>query len=94
MKFWHFLFGVPKPPRQWDYTVQGWGHSFTPSNGAGFGNRAISRGDEILLKMRSGRIGRYRIDSIRWCGDPPDMFFAKTTHVGYKEDSGESVARQ
>lgn len=43
-------------------------------------------GDEVQSKMRSGRIGRFKITKIDECGDPKDMFFADCEDVGYIGD--------
>lgn len=40
-------------------------------------------GDELQCKMVSGGIGRFEIISVRYCGDPSDMFFGVVKDVEY-----------
>jgi hypothetical protein len=42
-------------------------------------------GDEFQTKMKSGKIGRFKILSIRYCVDPSDMFFGTVEDIGYEE---------
>jgi hypothetical protein len=43
------------------------------------------RGDKILSKMKSGKIGIFRITNVEHCRDPNDMFFADVMFDGYEE---------
>lgn len=74
-----------------DYTKPAWGHDYTfqPIDGGlrgwliGWGT-GIEKGHYILLRNGSGS-SRYRIKSIRYDRDPPDMWaaeavFAPRTH--------------
>ena len=40
-------------------------------------------GDELRSKMDSGKIARFRIESVRQQTDPNDMFFATVSDIGY-----------
>jgi len=40
-------------------------------------------GDEIRIKMQSGKIGRFSITSVETYLDPKDMFFAQFKEIGY-----------
>lgn len=42
-------------------------------------------GDVFTSKMESGKIGVFEVVSVRWCGDPSNMYFAKVKDVGYWE---------
>jgi hypothetical protein len=43
-------------------------------------------GDEIVSKMSSGRHFRFRVTSMEWMRDPPDMFFVDLEDVGYEDE--------
>lgn len=67
-----------------DYRDRYWGHDYAILTvngmtihlaGWGFG---ISAGDYILLTHSKGE-ARYQIDTIRYDGDPPDMWYADAT---------------
>lgn len=42
-------------------------------------------GDIIRAEMRSGHIARFRVTTVKLMSDPPDMFFATVTDLGYEE---------
>lgn len=66
-----------------DYTVRGWGHDYTfdpVDNGQrgrmmGWGH-GIEPGDYLILPADPGTT-RYRVKSIRYFSDPPDMWSAE-----------------
>lgn len=37
--------------------------------------RGIEAGDYVIIGLSSGRTTRYKVDSIRYCSDPSDMWF-------------------
>ena len=43
------------------------------------------KGDVILVRMKSGKVGKYIFTQVKPCGNPRDMFFGKVTGVGYVE---------
>ena len=49
----------------------------------------LKPGDEIRSRMQSGKIARFRVTEVEYCGDPKDMFFATVEDVGYLEDAKE-----
>lgn len=53
-------------------TVSGWTHRHWGWND----------GDNVILRTRDGRAGTYRIDRVKHCGDPPDMYFVDATYIG------------
>lgn len=55
----------------------------TGFTGHGYG---LKRDDIFLVEMRSGKVGRWRITSLRYVADPPDMFWADAVLVGYVEE--------
>lgn len=46
---------------------------------------APRRGDVFTSKMKSGKIAVFEVVSVRWCGDPSNMYFADVKDVGYWE---------
>lgn len=42
--------------------------------------------DILEFDMESGKTGRFRITSIKYTYDPPDMFFAEISFIGYAEE--------
>jgi hypothetical protein len=52
----------------------------------GFLYRLPNEGDVIMSKMVSGKIGCFKISSIKYCNDPSDMFFATVSDWGYLSD--------
>lgn len=50
----------------------------------------VETGDEILCEMRSGKVGKFKVTEVEPCGDPPDMWFAKSEFSGYVEKPSES----
>lgn len=43
-------------------------------------------GDYLQVRMESGRVGVFKIENVKSCGDPHDMFFADVIEVGYKDE--------
>ncbi len=41
--------------------------------------------DEFHSPMSSGKVGVFTVVSVDYCGDPPDMFFAKVRFTGYAD---------
>lgn len=41
-------------------------------------------GDDLLVNLRDGRIGRCRIIQIEFMRDPRDQFFGTVTDIGYE----------
>ena len=81
--------GAPQRERIHDFTWRTWGHdySFTPTPGTdGRKGRAhgwwegIRKGDYLVFRGPNGGQSPYRVDSIRYERDPPDMWFATLTH--------------
>ena len=67
-----------------NYTIKEWGHSYSIqsiSDGglnlslAGWGV-GISNGDYLILKNGEGST-RYKVDTVKYCRDPHDMWFAE-----------------
>lgn len=52
----------------------------------GFLYHLPDEGDVIMSKMVSGKIGCFKISSVRHCNDPSDMFFATVSDWGYLSD--------
>jgi hypothetical protein len=85
-----------RPAREHDFREHLWGWHFStwefdrsrdPSiapgpkfYGHGYG---LAVGDTVILKMESGRDGRWRINELKYCSDPPDMFWARATLKEY-----------
>lgn len=69
-----------------DYTNAEWGHDYAIRSISDEGHTVsltgwgcgISNDDYLILK--NGEEGtRYKVDSIRYCGDPHDMWFAEAS---------------
>lgn len=84
--------------REIDFTSSGWGHSYNADRqigdlihfGSGFyggiiGSKKITKGDFLLLKTASNKVGKYLVLKIDYCRDPNDMFWAYIVCTGYKE---------
>ncbi len=79
---------APSGPTTHDYTLRCAGHdyTFTPIGGGltaramGWGN-GIEQGDILLLANPQNRDGKaaYRVDTINYFSDPPDMWKATLT---------------
>lgn len=74
----------PTPePRTIDYTKRGWGHDYTfdpidhglRGDLVGWCTPLPEVGDYLLLKNKGGST-RYRVESVRGYGTPPDMYRA------------------
>jgi hypothetical protein len=46
-------------------------------------------GDFLDYKMRSGRTHRFKFESVDQQRDPPDMFFATVSDIGYVDELKE-----
>ena len=72
--------------KSWEHT--GWGDSILFCN---YNKREIAGhltplpkvGDEFQVKMVSGKIGRFKIVSVSYCGNPADMFFGIVEDIDY-----------
>jgi hypothetical protein len=76
------LTGITYPP------CNGWGDSIEWSDFAsrrivGWQTRKPEVGDEIHKNMASGKVARFAVISVEYCGDPADMFFADVADIGY-----------
>lgn len=74
--------------RMWEH--QGWGNRITWSDwdtrridGHISNRRQIKPGTEVWAKMQSGRVGRFEVIDVEYCGGVEDMFFATVKDVGY-----------
>lgn len=72
--------------KKWEH--QGWGNciNFTTDECTeieGWLTPRPNNGDELQVKMKSGKIGRYEIIDIDYMSDPRDMFFANLKPIGY-----------
>ena len=97
--------GGPKPRtvlKAHDFRTQMWGHSarlsVTNDGGKtgkmnGFGS-GIAPGDYLILPNDQS-FASYRVDTIKYTSDPPDMWFATVTHdpgvFGVTVDSNEII---
>lgn len=83
--------------REIDFTSQGWGHAYTADRkvgafahyGSGFygsvlGSKGVTKGDFLLLKTASEKVGKYLVLNVEYVRDPNDMFWAYVVCVGYK----------
>lgn len=80
-----------RQPVTHDYRVRGYGHSVEwttrdegmtlNANGWGYGDdgHRIKAGDYIVIS-HSGGEGRYQFESIKYCSNPSDMWFAKLVY--------------
>ena len=72
----------------WEHN--GWGNSIRWLD---WDNRRLSGhlstppsvGDEVRSKMDTGKIARFLITAVKRLEDPPDMFFANVSDIGYLE---------
>lgn len=81
-------------PKTHNYINQHWGWALhminTTDNGktytlCGHGI-GIEKGDFILMKMESGKIGKFKIMEIKYFSDPYDMWSGKIRPIGYVEE--------
>lgn len=80
-----------------DYTARYWGHDYTfdPKDG-GMKGRMMGWGHGIeaghFLIIQNGEAAtRYRVDAIRYMGDPPDMWSADVSFAPRKQ---RQIARE
>lgn len=76
--------------KMWEH--RGWGNSIRWMNvekGQISGHLSYPhepyKGDILLAKMQSGKIGKFIFREIEWCGNPSDMFFSTVEFAGYHE---------
>lgn len=65
---------------------RGWGDSFHfsgPNKIVGWLTPLPEYNDEFRVPMKSGKLGRFRVNSVEQEIDPPDMFYATVRFVGY-----------
>lgn len=81
---------MKKPkPKVWNMQKhQGWGNrigflDWKSRRVSGHTTPHPNEGDELRAEMQSGEIARFRFGKIEPCGDPPDMWFATVTDIGY-----------
>lgn len=80
-------------PTQHDYTKQCWGHSIGQvsrnTNGTlsmmGHGT-GIKKTDTLIMNMNSGRIAQFKVMSVRYLQDPPDMWTMNAKFEGYVDE--------
>lgn len=70
----------------WEHT--GWGNTikifdWDERQLVGWLTPMPNEGDEVRIKMESGKVARFEITKMEPCGDPVDMFFADVKDVGY-----------
>lgn len=75
-----------------EYVIQHWGHAISmirpEKDGTVFmmgHGLDIKRGDHLMVKMGSGKIGYMEVHSIHYFDDPSDMWKAITKFHSYKE---------
>lgn len=76
-----------------DYTQQSWGWAIkvlkwkdedhAEFRGIGYG---IKKATVLLLKMESGKVGRYKVELVRYESDPPDSWLADVIWDGYQDE--------
>ena len=49
--------------------------------------RRPNKGDRVIFKMKSGKLGEVKITNVEYCQDPKDMFFADGKAIGYIDQS-------
>ena len=84
-KYLKFAVSTGRIINLWEHN--GWGNSiyffdWKDRELAGHMTPRPSVGDEVRAKLKQG-IGRFRIISVDYKKDPPDMFFAKVKDIGY-----------
>ncbi|MVM36078.1 hypothetical protein GO755_39055 [Spirosoma sp. HMF4905] len=67
----------------------GWGNSifwtdYSQRKLSGFMMSKPVVGDIIRANMESGKVARFRVDSVEDVRDPRDMFFVKVSDLGYE----------
>ena len=75
-----------KEPKTHDYSHRYWGHDYTfdpIENGmrasmSGWGH-GIEAGDYLIIQDGADRTTRYKVDNIRYCNDPADMWHVKAS---------------
>lgn len=71
-QFWgwalHFIVDIPKDGSNW------------PLMGHGEG---INKGDFLLIKMKSGKTAKFRVEKIKYCIDPYDMWSGEIKPLYY-----------
>ena len=81
--------------KEHDLTWHGWGHNYDVMHRSDDGSRykfvgwltpQPSNGDTLLIPMDSGKVCKFRVENIRYCGDPKDMFFCDGVPYAYVGD--------
>lgn len=79
------ILGIPEPRviKMWEH--QDWGNAIHFTNYEtrevyGWLKNKPKKGDLLQCKMKSGQIGEYKFLKVRYCEDPPDMFFATVSY--------------
>jgi hypothetical protein len=70
--------------KRWEH--RGWGDAINFSTSTGwYGHTTprVAKGDEIQTRCESGKVGRFIVISVRYPGDPFDMWFAEARLIGY-----------
>lgn len=73
----------------WEHNV--WGNEvkwsdYNQMRVVGWMSHKPDKGDFILSKMESGRVGRFKVVKVDLCIDPNDMFFATVKPIRYEQD--------
>jgi hypothetical protein len=79
-----------QPPINHDYTQNSWGHAVTYINPISdttlnmleHGN-GIQVGHTLTMKMKSNRVGQFKVVKISYFDNPTDMWNMDATFIGY-----------
>lgn len=89
---------IPTPKAQQTFTFGGdWGNRIElfenwpkkegePIKIVGWKNPKPKKGDILLMKMRSGSTLKCKFTTVKYCGDPADMFFADLEPIEYLDN--------
>lgn len=77
-------------PTQHDYTKQCWGHAISQvsknTNGTlsmmGHGE-GIKKNDTLIMNMSSGRVAQFKVMTVSYMQNPPDMWTMNAKFEGY-----------
>ena len=79
--------------KRWEHCRWGDSINFFDEKGTNYVNRLTGHmrpkpcvGDEMYVKMQSGKTATYLITSTEYCGNPNDMFFCDCVSLGYVEE--------
>lgn len=96
--FLYWCFIVPqikltgKSWNSWEHN--GWGNSIQydkETGWHGWTTPLVRKGDVILMRMTSGKILKAVISSIKYAGDPRDMWFAEVVPLGYVKNKIKEI---